>query len=70
MDWIERELEAAVRARSWEDDGPQAELESYRNLRERWRTSPPAARAWRGAAHQAQEFPHQGARSRLLTTDD
>jgi hypothetical protein len=70
MDWIERELEAAVRARSWEDDGLQEELESYRNLRERCRTSPPTARAWRGAAHQAQEFPHQGARSRLLTTDD
>jgi hypothetical protein len=25
MDWIERELEAAVRARSWEDDGLQAQ---------------------------------------------
>jgi hypothetical protein len=66
MDWIERELEAAVRARSWEDDGLQEELESYRRLR----TSLPTARAWRGAAHQAQELPHQGARSRLLTTDD
>jgi hypothetical protein len=33
MDWIERELEAAVRARSWEDDGLQVELESYRRLR-------------------------------------
>jgi hypothetical protein len=46
MDWIERELEAAVRARPWEDDGLQVELESYRRLR----TSPPTARAWRGAA--------------------
>jgi hypothetical protein len=61
MDWIERELEAAVRARSWEDDGLQAELdESYRNLRERWRilTNDTPRFAWRGAAHQAQEFPH------------
>jgi hypothetical protein len=57
MDWIERELEAAVRARSWEDDGLQEELEHYRDLRRRSRAFPPAARAWRGAAHQPQDFP-------------
>jgi hypothetical protein len=59
MDWIERELEAAVRARSWEDDGLQVELENYRYLRERSRilTNDTPRFAWRGAAHQAQEFP-------------
>jgi hypothetical protein len=60
MDWIERELEAAVRARSWEDDGLQAELENYRYLcgLSRILTNDTPRFAWRGGAHQAQEFPH------------